>query len=139
MFLSSSSFHLQFIFNSLVSRYNFLTQLVFWIFWTKLTKLIHQSYKTKLHELEPKKHDYSNYHTDYLPQSQACAIREFLFGFKQKSSFFVEKSQNLIRQLEHNDLNLITLLYISVFFSKVKLSNLNHCAQVKILTFFNKK
>ena len=40
--------------------------------------------------------------TTYLPQSQACAIREFLFGFELKSSFFVEQSQNLIEQLEND-------------------------------------
>ena len=49
-------------------------------------------------------------HTDYLPGSQPCFIREFLFGFKKKSSFIVKKSLSLIRQLEHNDSCLIILL-----------------------------
>ena len=55
------------------------------------------------------------------------------FWLLKKSSFFVKKSQNLIRQVEHNDLNLITYYIFSVFFSNVKLSKLNHCAFVALL------
>ena len=48
----------------------------------------------------------------------------FLCGYV-KSEFL---SHNLTVQLEHNDSNTITLYVVLLFFSKVKLSNLNHCA-----------
>jgi hypothetical protein len=47
--------------------------------------------------------------TDNLPQSQACAIRKFIFGFEIEVVIFCS-SQNFIGELEHNDSNLITLL-----------------------------
>jgi len=50
-----------------------------------------------------------------------------------RSHHFLLKSQNLVRQVEHNDSNLITYYIFSVFFSNVKLSKLNHCAEEALL------
>ena len=54
----------------------------------------------------------------------------FFLALNRSHHFSVKKSRNLIRQLEHNDSNLITLLYILSIFSNVKLSKLNHSAKV---------
>ena len=51
------------------------------------------------------------------------------------------KKSEFNKQLEHNDSNLITLLYILLFFSNVKWSKLNNFAEVALSNsdFFNKK
>ena len=69
--------------------------------------------------------------------SQACAIREFLFGFK----FFVKKSQNLVWQVEHNASNLITLLSILSIFQQckmIKIESLSSSCLIKFWLFLTK-
>ena len=54
----------------------------------------------------------------------------FFLALNRSHLFLLKKSLNIIRQVEPTDSNLITLYLFSVFFSNVKLSKLNHWAQV---------
>ena len=63
----------------------------------------------------------------------------FFLALNRSHHFLLKKSQNLIRQLEHNDSTLIILHCWKYWEYIVKLSSLNHCAEVKFWLFFNKK
>ena len=76
-----------------------------------------------------------------LPGLRLMSSGNLFLALNRSHLFLLKKSLNIIRQVEPTDSNLITLYLFSVFFSNVKLSKLNHWAQVALLNsdIINKK